>query len=870
MPPVNDDFASATDLGSATSGEVTFDNTGATIETGEWDDTGAGHSVWFTWTAPDDGTVSFDTADTPAPRWDSYLAAYDGGFARGDQVADDDDGLLQPSVTTADGFGTSLITFVVTSGTTYHIQVGSYDYAADGTNPDAGYPRTDCKLRWSFTPAEITSITPSGGPVGTVVDVNGSGFTSAVGATINGVTQSVSFFNGTHIQVTIQPGTTTGYIVLTLPSVTSPVQFAVGDPPTLDAGIFNETYSGSPAPSLGSAGLAGDVLHLTGNHLDTVTDVFIGGAAASFTSEVVGGDTILHATIPAGAVTGAVAVVNPYGSASRPFTRLYAGPWVQPPSRWVRDYTNADYYYLAWVESTTVDAVPAEPASDFDGTVLTIDSGDPTHRPIVQYTEPLYVARTSSDETTPISLFSNADHLDEWSFGVLETVFVLDVVYEAERFGSALMPATEPTTGELAGTDVYSWQFEPGSLDTGGHRHGEPDPAHPLLLDIDAPVRADDNNDYYYWDNQWRDELVNTDGWGLKPTPVMPFDTAPASPARKYRVFIASSVPDADTIGWQFTLQWVNDNSAPVVAHGDWITFAPTTLEFFDRFVTGDVGNTWDPAVTDPITVRVLRRPVGGGTITVMTTFPVADARDLRTVAATDVLTDVTMEWRYLPTGDYELNPDDPVGRTYRPVKKWYTSGELAAKELLATYTADGDYAVAGETVNVAAYNRDAHLSRGGDVTTPSGTPAPYVTAAENSGDDLFVAQPVLVPFSRLDGDGRLGVVATPKRIREWDWPALPDYHRPSSTTWFTDGDYWQAGAKFIEPFVPAGGDPTIRFAFKHRPPRYRLLYTTPQIKPPQRQYPRDDGLAISTRRSWPPPTSKQYGSRRGPTATYW
>lgn len=38
---------------------------------------------------------------------------------------------------------------------------------------------------------------------------------------------------------------------------------------------------------------------------------------------------------------------------------------------------------------------------------------------------------------------------------------------------------------------------------------------------------------------------------------------------------------------------------------------------------------------------------------------------------------------------------------------------------------------------------------------------------------------------------------------------------------------------------------------------------------PPQRQYPRDDGLGASTRRSWPPPTSKQYSTRRGPVATY-
>lgn len=56
----------------------------------------------------------------------------------------------------------------------------------------------------------------------------------------------------------------------------------------------------------------------------------------------------------------------------------------------------------------------------------------------------------------------------------------------------------------------------------------------------------------------------------------------------------------------------------------------------------------------------------------------------------------------------------------------------------------------------------------------------------------------------------------------------------------------------------------TLTFTFQ--PPNYRWVYDIP---PAQRQFPRDDGLGISTRRSWPPPTSKQYGQRRGPAATY-
>lgn len=51
-----------------------------------------------------------------------------------------------------------------------------------------------------------------------------------------------------------------------------------------------------------------------------------------------------------------------------------------------------------------------------------------------------------------------------------------------------------------------------------------------------------------------------------------------------------------------------------------------------------------------------------------------------------------------------------------------------------------------------------------------------------------------------------------------------------------------------------------------YTPPRWRFLYAIP---PAQRQFPRDDGLGISTHRSWPPPTSTQYSQRRGPNATY-
>jgi hypothetical protein len=68
-----------------------------------------------------------------------------------------------------------------------------------------------------------------------------------------------------------------------------------------------------------------------------------------------------------------------------------------------------------------------------------------------------------------------------------------------------------------------------------------------------------------------------------------------------------------------------------------------------------------------------------------------------------------------------------------------------------------------------------------------------------------------------------------------------------------------------IQALVGVFGTVVAKLAADYRPPRYRLLYDYI----PQRQFPRDDGLGISTKRSFPRPTSKQFSQRRGPAATY-
>lgn len=74
------------------------------------------------------------------------------------------------------------------------------------------------------------------------------------------------------------------------------------------------------------------------------------------------------------------------------------------------------------------------------------------------------------------------------------------------------------------------------------------------------------------------------------------------------------------------------------------------------------------------------------------------------------------------------------------------------------------------------------------------------------------------------------------------------------------------SGTDLVLPSTLISYDPSFQVTVTLRPPRYRLLY---DVVSPQRQYPRDDGLAMSTKRSWPPPTSRQFSLRKGPVGTF-
>ncbi len=126
--PANDSFASATviQLGSATY-TTTGTNIQASKETGEPShaaETG-GRSVWWRWTAPANGRITFTTLGS---NFDTLLAAYTGtGVGTLAVLASNDDAETPAQNPAPSRLRTSTLTFDAVAGTTYRIAVDGWD-----------------------------------------------------------------------------------------------------------------------------------------------------------------------------------------------------------------------------------------------------------------------------------------------------------------------------------------------------------------------------------------------------------------------------------------------------------------------------------------------------------------------------------------------------------------------------------------------------------------------------------------------------------------------------------------------------------------------------------------------------------------------
>ncbi len=115
LPSSNDNFANRIIL-TGNSGTSTGSNVGATSEVGEPTQSGTTNSIWWSWTAPASGTVTFDTIGS---NFDTYLYVYTGNYVSSlSLVASNDD--------IGSGSNTSRVSFNATAGATYHISVDGF------------------------------------------------------------------------------------------------------------------------------------------------------------------------------------------------------------------------------------------------------------------------------------------------------------------------------------------------------------------------------------------------------------------------------------------------------------------------------------------------------------------------------------------------------------------------------------------------------------------------------------------------------------------------------------------------------------------------------------------------------------------------
>jgi hypothetical protein len=203
--------------------------------------------------------------------------------------------------TTAVSFnGVKATTFTVSSDTylTANVPTGAKTGTVTVTRPGGNLASIQ---QFKVTPT-LRSFSPTSGPIGTVVTLNGTGLTQTTKVTFGGVKATTFTINSdSQVTATVPSAAKTGKITVT----------TTGGSAT-SSGTFSVTpiiLSFSP-PS----GKVGTVVTINGTGLTQTTGVSFGGVAA--TTFTVVSDLQITATVPTGAITGKIAVTTTGGTAT--------------------------------------------------------------------------------------------------------------------------------------------------------------------------------------------------------------------------------------------------------------------------------------------------------------------------------------------------------------------------------------------------------------------------------------------------------------------------------------------------------------------------------------------------------------------------
>jgi uncharacterized repeat protein (TIGR03803 family) len=144
----------------------------------------------------------------------------------------------------------------------------------------------------------FVSFVRGSGKVGQTAEILGQGFTGTTGVSFNGTAATFAVVRDTFLMATVPTGATTGSLTVTTPggTLTSNQPFRVTP----------QILSFTP-PS----GAVGTPVTITGNSLTQTTNVLFGGVKVTIFT--VDADTQVTATVPAGAVTGPIALTTKGG-----------------------------------------------------------------------------------------------------------------------------------------------------------------------------------------------------------------------------------------------------------------------------------------------------------------------------------------------------------------------------------------------------------------------------------------------------------------------------------------------------------------------------------------------------------------------------
>lgn len=189
----NDNFSARRTISGA-SGTATGSNIGATKEPGEPNHAGnsGGASIWYSWTAPAAGQVTFDTLTS---NFDTLLAVYTGAAVNAlTPVASNDDA--------GGGVYQSSLTFQAVAGVTYQIAVDGYA-AATGS----------VVLHWQLTQPQTFNISVSASPVsGGTVSGGGTYPSGAQVVVIATATSGFTFTNWTEGGTVVSTSATYNFV----------------------------------------------------------------------------------------------------------------------------------------------------------------------------------------------------------------------------------------------------------------------------------------------------------------------------------------------------------------------------------------------------------------------------------------------------------------------------------------------------------------------------------------------------------------------------------------------------------------------------------------------------------------------------------